>query len=194
MTAAMLHGRIDTSKHGASGRPAHCARSRNDRSGAHPGACRARSGYSRSSPEQRPRCGSARVASELRSSQARTSSLERQIREYQVEVQKKYSIAAAALVFVLIGAPLGVRFPRGGIGMVIAASLTIFALYYVSLIAGEALGDAGHVPPVVAMWGMNAIFAALGLWGLSRMGREMSTARGGGLGEWLSALFSRKQR
>jgi lipopolysaccharide export system permease protein len=194
MTAAMLHGRIDTLSTELRGvrrtaREAAMTDLERTLGCAVPAAATATP-----APSSDPVAEARRVASELRSSQARTSSLERQIREYQVEVQKKYSIAAAALVFVLIGAPLGVRFPRGGIGMVIAASLTIFALYYVSLIAGEALGDAGHVPPVVAMWGMNAIFAALGLWGLSRMGREMSTARGGGLGEWLSNLFSRKQR
>jgi lipopolysaccharide export system permease protein len=194
MTAAMLHGRMDTLRtelrdvqRGA--RNVAMTDLERTLGQATPSATAALTSAANSDPVAEAR----RVAGELRSSQARTTSLERQIREYQVEVQKKYSIAAAALVFVLIGAPLGVRFPRGGIGMVIAASLTIFALYYVSLIAGEALGDAGHVPPVVAMWGMNAIFCALGLWGLSRMGREMSSARGGGLREWLSDLFSRKQ-
>ena len=56
----------------------------------------------------------------------REENLSEQIREYQVEVQKKYSIAIATLVFVLIGVPLALRFPQGGIGMVIASSLVIF--------------------------------------------------------------------
>ncbi|MBA2571907.1 MAG: LptF/LptG family permease [Gemmatimonadetes bacterium] len=193
MTAAMLHGRIDTLRTelwGVRSAVSTAAMADLDRA---LGRAVPTAAAATALPSSDPAAEARRIASDLRSSQARTSSLERQIREYQVEVQKKYSIAAAALVFVLIGAPLGVRFPRGGIGMVIAASLTIFALYYVSLIAGEALGDAGHVPPVVAMWGMNAIFAALGLWGLSRMGRETGTARGGGLAEWLSDRFGRKQ-
>jgi lipopolysaccharide export system permease protein len=193
MTAAMLHGRIDTLRtelRGVRSAVSTAAMADLDRA---LGRAVPTAAAATALPSSDPAAEARRIASDLRSSQARTSSLERQIREYQVEVQKKYSIAAAALVFVLIGAPLGVRFPRGGIGMVIAASLTIFALYYVSLIAGEALGDAGHVPPVVAMWGMNAIFAALGLWGLSRMGRETGTARGGGLAEWLSDRFGRKQ-
>lgn len=193
MTAAMLHGKIDTLRtelRGVRSAVSTAAMADLDRA---LGRAVPTAAAATALPNSDPAAEARRIASDLRSSQARTSSLERQIREYQVEVQKKYSIAAAALVFVLIGAPLGVRFPRGGIGMVIAASLTIFALYYVSLIAGEALGDAGHVPPVVAMWGMNAIFAALGLWGLSRMGREMSTARGGGLAEWLRDRFGRNQ-
>ena len=120
--------------------------------------------------------------------------LQYQVREYQVEIHKKFSIAVATLVFVLIGVPLALRFPRGGVGMVIAASLSIFSIYYVGLIGGEALADEGIVPPWMAMWLTNAIFGTLGLIGLWKMGREQSTGRGGGWGElprWTRIAFRR---
>lgn len=116
--------------------------------------------------------------------QARVDNVMREIRRYQVEIQKKYSIAVATLVFVLIGVPLALRFPRGGVGMVIAASLSIFSIYYVGLIGGEALADQGFMPPWMAMWLTNGLFGTLGLIGLWRMGREQSTGRGGGWGGW----------
>jgi lipopolysaccharide export system permease protein len=125
---------------------------------------------------------------------ARVENAKREIRRLEVEIQKKYSIAAATLVFVLIGVPLALRFPRGGIGMVIAASLTIFSIYYVGLIGGEALADQGFLPPWMAMWLTNSLFGSLGIIGLWRMGREQSTARGSGWGElprWLKAPFRR---
>lgn len=65
--------------------------------------------------------------------------------------------------------------------MVIATSLIIFALYYIGLIGGETLAGAGYVSPIWAMWVMNVLMTVVGLWGLSRMGRETATARGGGL-------------
>lgn len=128
--------------------------------------------------------------------EARIEGVKREIRRYQVEIQKKYSIASATLVFVLIGVPLALRFPRGGIGMVIAASLTIFSIYYVGLIGGEALADSGYLPPWMAMWLTNALFGSLGVAGLWRMGREQSTSRGGGwaVPERLRNLFSRRRR
>lgn len=135
-----------------------------------------------------------RVADELRMQRDRTLSLERQIREFRVEVQKKYAIAAATLVFVLIGAPLALRFPRGGIGMVIAASLLIFAVYYVGLIGGETLADEGYVHPAVAMWAVNVLFAVLGIIGVLRMGRETGTQRGGGWLERLDLWWSERRR
>ncbi|MDQ3556395.1 MAG: LptF/LptG family permease [Gemmatimonadota bacterium] len=134
------------------------------------------------------------VAGTLRSAASRSSSLERQIREFQVEVQKKFSIAFATLVFVLIGAPLAMRFPQGGLGMTIAFSLSIFALYYVGLIGGETLADKGYVHPTLAMWGMNIIMTGLGLVGVSHLGRETGTSRGGGWMEIPKRLGRRLRR
>jgi lipopolysaccharide export system permease protein len=104
--------------------------------------------------------------------------LRREIRAYRVEIHKKYSIAAATLIFVLLGVPLALRFPRGGVGMVIAVSLPIFGLYYLGLQGGEVLANAGYTSPVVAMWIVNALLGAVGLVGYLRLGRERSTGRG----------------
>lgn len=99
---------------------------------------------------------------------------------YLVEIHKKYSIAFACIVFVLIGAPLAVRFPRGGVGMVIVASVAIFAVYWVGLIGGEKLADRGLADPFWAMWTPNFLFLAVGLLMTRRMGRVVATSRGGG--------------
>ncbi|HUF49598.1 MAG TPA: LptF/LptG family permease [Longimicrobiales bacterium] len=113
--------------------------------------------------------------------------LQDEINRFQVEVHKKYAIPFACIIFVLLGAPLAVRFPRGGVGMVIAASLTIFSIYYISLQGGEALGDRGIVQPFWGPWAPNFLFGAIALWALSRLGRETSTTRGGGWDDlWLS--------
>lgn len=106
--------------------------------------------------------------------------LQLRINQYSVEYHKKWAIPFACIVFVLIGAPLAVRFPRGGVGMVIAASLVIFGIYYVGLIGGEQLADDGHVPAPLAMWFTNGLFLLIGLWAITRIGREGATSRGGG--------------
>ena len=59
-----------------------------------------------------------------------------------VEIEKKFAIAAACVIFVLLGAPVALRFPRGGVGLTIGVSLGVFGLYYVGLVAGEALARA----------------------------------------------------
>jgi len=104
---------------------------------------------------------------------------------YDVEIQKKFSLAAACLIFVLVGAPVALRFPRGGVGLVIGVSLFIFAVYYVGLIGGEALSDRGYISPFWAMWATNVIMTAVGFVMTLRMGREATTGRGGDFGEML---------
>lgn len=102
---------------------------------------------------------------------------------YLVEVHKKYAITVACMVFVLVGIPLALRFPRGGMGLVLGGGLGIFALYYISLTAGEPLADNGIIPPALVMWLPNAIFTLLGLIGLLRVNRELGSTRGGDAAE-----------
>ena len=78
--------------------------------------------------------------------------LERSINQARVEIHKKYALSFACVVFVLLGAPLAMRYPRGGLGLVIAASSGIFAVSWMGLIGGENLADRGIAPPWVAMW------------------------------------------
>jgi lipopolysaccharide export system permease protein len=98
---------------------------------------------------------------------------------YEIEINKKFALAAACLIFVILGAPLALRFPRGGVGLVLAVSLGVFALYYVGLIGGESLANKGIVSPFWAMWGTNVILTIAGVILLLRMGREESSGRGG---------------
>ncbi|HET8650811.1 MAG TPA: LptF/LptG family permease [Gemmatimonadales bacterium] len=115
---------------------------------------------------------------------------------YNVEINKKWSISLACLPFVLIGVVLALRFPRGGMGLVIGGSLAVFSLYYVGLTAGESLADRGVVGPAVAMWSANAILLVLGLIGLVRVNRESGSTRGGDLqemAEWLRSLARRSR-
>ena len=110
------------------------------------------------------------------------------LNQYDVEIHKKFALAVACIIFVLLGAPVALRFPRGGVGLVIGVSLGVFATYYVCLIAGETVANKGYLPPYLAMWAANLIFGGVGLVLLVRMGREGATARGGDLGEFFESL------
>jgi lipopolysaccharide export system permease protein len=85
------------------------------------------------------------------------------ISKYRVEVHKKYSLPAACLAFILIGAPLGVVSRRGSMAMSVGISIGLFTVYWVFLIGGEQLADRLIVAPWVAMWGANILMVAVGL-------------------------------
>lgn len=81
-----------------------------------------------------------------------------------VEIHKKFALPVACVVFVLIGAPIGMRVRRGG-PAVAFVSIGFFLFYYVCLIGGEELANRLLLPPWVAMWLANLV---LGLWGIDR--------------------------
>jgi len=121
---------------------------------------------------------------------ARGGALEQSINRFKVEIHKKWAIAVACLVFVLIGPPLALRFPRSGVGFVVAASAVIFFVYWVALLGGETLADRRVAGPAVTMWLGNVVFFVIGVGLLTRMGHSSGTNRGGGgLGEALTSLF-----
>jgi lipopolysaccharide export system permease protein len=105
-----------------------------------------------------------------------------------VEVHKKWAISFACMSFVIIGIVLAVRFPRGGIGLVIGGGLLVFSVHYVGLTAGESLADRGLVSPWLAMWAPNIVLTILGLIGLVRLSRESGSTRGGDFQEVLDSL------
>ena len=79
---------------------------------------------------------------------------------YEVEVQKRYALAAACVLLAFAGAAIALRFPRGGKGLVIGASVVVFWAYYVCMVMGESLADRLVVSPFVAMWLANALLLA----------------------------------
>jgi lipopolysaccharide export system permease protein len=107
---------------------------------------------------------------------------------YLVEIHKKWAISAACVSFVLVGIAMALRFPRGGMGLVIGGGLAAFSIYYVGLTAGEALADRGRVSPAVAMWSSNLIVTVAGLWGLAVVNREPGSNRGGDFQELFDSL------
>ena len=89
--------------------------------------------------------------------------LRRRIAGLSVEVHKKFALPVACVVFVLLGAPLGMRVRRAG-PAVAFVSIAFFLFYYLCLIGGEELANRLLLPPWIAMWLPNL---ALGAWGIA---------------------------
>ena len=85
------------------------------------------------------------------------------INRYSVEIHKKFSIPVACIVFVLIGAPLGMITRKKGFITAITFSFGFFLLYWMFLIAGEEFADRLLLSPIAAMWGPNALLGLVGL-------------------------------
>ena len=68
------------------------------------------------------------------------------------------------IIFIIIGAPLGVISRKGGLGSSISISLLFFIIYWAFLIAGEELADRGLLNPPLSMWLPNIILGIIGVY------------------------------
>lgn len=114
---------------------------------------------------------------------------QRQIAMYMVEVHKKYSIPVACIVFVLIGAPLGIMARHGGLAVGAGFSLVFFLIYWAGLIGGEELANRLIISPFIAMWLPNIVVGTFGLWLTFRTAREHTTINW----TWLQKLRRRDE-
>jgi lipopolysaccharide export system permease protein len=103
-----------------------------------------------------------RLAEEAKVSYLQAEAAAKKANQYRVEIEKKFSIPAACIVFVLVGAPLGIRARRGGLAAGFL-SAGFFMFYYLCLVGGEQLADRDYLAPWLAMWLPNVALGALGL-------------------------------
>jgi lipopolysaccharide export system permease protein len=89
---------------------------------------------------------------------------DRRLRSYQVEIHKKFSIAVACIIFMFIGAPLGLALQRSGLATIGGVALGIFMFYWITLVQGEKLSERGFFPPWIGMWIANLLMSGVGLW------------------------------
>ncbi|MCK4271081.1 LptF/LptG family permease [bacterium] len=130
------------------------------------------------------------ILNQLRAELRAIDHLERQINRYLVEIHKKFSIPAACIVFVLIGAPLGIMAKKGGIAIGTGLSLGFFILYWAFLIGGEELADRRIISPLWAMWSPNILIGGTGVYLVRRMVIESTFISWG----WAKRLIPRRFR
>jgi LPS export ABC transporter permease LptF/LPS export ABC transporter permease LptG len=101
---------------------------------------------------------------------------------YYVELHKRFALPMAALMFTLVGFPLGIRSHRGGRAVALGFSFGIVVSYYILYTSMEGFALRGRLPAGIAVWVPNAILALVGLAMLRAEVAGVSTA-------WLDAFW-----
>lgn len=84
---------------------------------------------------------------------------------YLAQLHSRMSLPFASLVMAFLGIPFALRGGRtSGIAVGIGASLGIGFAYFIINAIVLSFGQAGYLPPMVAAWAANFIFAAVGVW------------------------------
>lgn len=83
--------------------------------------------------------------------------------KYRVGLAMKIAFPFANLIVVLVGAPLTARLRKGGLAVGVGIGLGLAFIYYGMMKGSQALGDHGLLPPLVAAWASNVVFAVCGV-------------------------------
>ena len=85
------------------------------------------------------------------------------VQGYLVDLNLKLAFPCANLIIVLFGSALASHVRKSGIAFGFAASIGVCFLYWGLLRFSQALGHSGALTPIMAAWGPNILFAAIGL-------------------------------
>lgn len=87
----------------------------------------------------------------------------KQIRLHDVELQRKFVLSFACLVFFFIGAPLGAIIRKGGLGMPVIVSVGLFIIYYIIDTLGYKMARDGVWPVMIGVWLSSLVLFPLGV-------------------------------
>lgn len=85
------------------------------------------------------------------------------IRRHNIELQKKFTLSLACLIFFFIGAPLGAIIRKGGLGTPLVISVILFIIYYVVDTFGYKLARDDRWPVWQGIWLSSAVLLPLGI-------------------------------
>jgi lipopolysaccharide export system permease protein len=88
--------------------------------------------------------------------------------DYQVTLHYRYAFPLICLIVIWIGIPLGMRFSRSGPLLSIGTALILIVAFYFITHITLALGRGDRIPPLLAAWLANFIFAGIGAFLLTR--------------------------
>ena len=85
------------------------------------------------------------------------------VRRHDIELQKKFTLSFAVLVFFFIGAPLGAIIKKGGIGTPLVISVFLFIIYYIFDNTGYKMARDGKLAVWEGMWLSTVMLLPLGI-------------------------------
>jgi len=85
------------------------------------------------------------------------------VRRHAIELQKKFTLSFACIIFFFIGAPLGAIIRKGGLGTPLVISVFLFIFYYIIDNMGYKMARDGKIPVWEGMWLSAAVLLPLGV-------------------------------
>ncbi len=91
------------------------------------------------------------------------TSRDKKLNRYQIEIQRKFTLAIACLILFFVGAPLGAIIRKGGFGLPVVFAVLFFVIYHVLSMTSEKFSREGVLPAWQGMWIATIIFLPIGI-------------------------------
>lgn len=85
------------------------------------------------------------------------------VRRHDIEMQKKFTLSIACIIFFFIGAPLGAIIKKGGLGTPLVISIILFIIYYIIDNTGYKMARDGKILVWEGLWLSTAVLLPLGV-------------------------------
>ena len=86
----------------------------------------------------------------------------RELRLFQIEWNKKFTLSIACLVLFIIGAPLGSIIRKGGLGMPLVIAVIFFLIWHLINMFGEKFVRQDLLSPITGIWMSTYILLPIG--------------------------------
>ncbi len=88
---------------------------------------------------------------------------QKSMRKHDIELQKKFTLSIACIIFFFIGAPLGAIVKKGGIGTPLVLSVLLFIVYFIFDNSGYKMARDGKTAVWFGIWLSTMVMTPLGI-------------------------------
>ncbi len=118
----------------------------------------------------------------------------RTIRRHAIELQKKFTLSFACIIFFFIGAPLGAIIRKGGLGTPLVISVILFIFYYIIDNTGYKLARDGKVEIWQGIWLSSAILLPMGIFLTYKAVNDSAVFNGDAYRAFFRSLFGIREK
>lgn len=114
------------------------------------------------------------------------------MRRHDIELERKFTLSFACIIFFFIGAPLGAIIKKGGLGTPLVISVLLFIVYYIIDNAGYKMARDGKVPVWEGIWLSSAVLLPLGVFLTYKAAGDSAEFKIDGISKLFRRLFGRE--
>lgn len=116
------------------------------------------------------------------------------MRRHDIEMQKKFTLSIACIIFFFIGAPLGAIIKKGGLGTPLVVSVLLFITYYLIDNTGYKMARDGKMEVWTGIWLSTAVLLPLGIFFTVKAANDSSVFNLDAYKLWLRKLTGKQPK